>query len=78
MMKTQSNYAAPDLAQARVPVAIVRSEHNEFIRREHAEHLARNIAGAEFVLLPGVPHLARPQQAQFNTEPFGFPRRVLP
>ena len=50
-----------------VPVAIVQSEHDEFIKREHAEYLARSIPGAEFVLLPGVSHFAPLQRpAEFN------------
>jgi pimeloyl-ACP methyl ester carboxylesterase len=51
MQKTQPNYSAHDLAQISVPVAIVHSEHDEFIRREHAEYLARTIPNAEFVNL---------------------------
>ena len=41
MMETQPNYSAGDLAEIRVPVAIVQSEHDEFIKREHAEYLGR-------------------------------------
>src|SRR5688572_24759749 len=35
MQKTQPNYSANDLAEISVPVAIVQSEHDEFIKREH-------------------------------------------
>src|ERR1051326_6374937 len=42
MMRTQPNYSADDLAQIRVPVVIVQSEHDEFIKREHAEYLAKH------------------------------------
>jgi pimeloyl-ACP methyl ester carboxylesterase len=41
MMKTQPNYSAHDLGNIHLPVAIVQSEHDEFIRPEHAEYLAR-------------------------------------
>jgi pimeloyl-ACP methyl ester carboxylesterase len=41
MQATQPNYGADDLAAVRVPVTIVQSEHDEFIKREHAEYLAR-------------------------------------
>ena len=34
MQRTQPNYSADDLAQIGVPVAIVHSEHDEFIKRE--------------------------------------------
>ena len=67
MQQTQPNYSAHDLAQIRVPVTIVQSEHDEFIRREHAEYLARAIPGAELVLLQGVSHFAPLQRPeQFN------------
>jgi len=67
MMKTQPNYSARDLAQIRVPVSIVQSEHDEFIKLEHAEHLARSVPGAELILLPGVSHFAPLQRPdQFN------------
>lgn len=58
MQSTQPNATAADLAQIRVPVTIVHSEHDEFIQREHAEYLARSIPGAAFVLLPAVSHFA--------------------
>ena len=67
MMKTEPNYSARDLAEIQVPVAIVQSEHDEFIKPEHAEYLARSIPGAELVLLPGVSHFAPLQRPeQFN------------
>jgi pimeloyl-ACP methyl ester carboxylesterase len=67
MMKTQPNYSASDLAAVRAPVTIAHSEHDEFIRREHAEYLARHIPDAEFTLLPGVSHFAPLQRpARFN------------
>ena len=47
MQRTQPNYSAHDLADINVPVAIVQSEHDEFIKREHAEYLARSIPDAE-------------------------------
>ena len=67
MMKTQPNYAAQDLAAIHVPVAIVQSEHDEFIKPEHAAYLARTIPAAAFVLLPGVSHFAPLQRPElFN------------
>lgn len=62
MQRTQPDYSAADLAEVRVPVAIVQSEGDEFIRREHAEYLARSVPGAELVLLPGVTHFAPVQR----------------
>jgi len=78
MQRTQPNYSANDLAAIRVPVVIVHSEQDEFIRREHAEYLARSIPKAEFIELPGVSHFAPLQRpAQFNIAMLGFLRKVL-
>lgn len=58
MMKTEPNYTAADLARVKVPVAIAHSERDEFIKREHADYLARSIPGARFILLDSVSHFA--------------------
>ena len=79
MQRTQPNYSAHDLAQISVPVAIVQSEFDEFIKREHAEYLARSIANAEFIDLPSVSHFAPLQRPeQFNTAMLAFLGKVLP
>jgi pimeloyl-ACP methyl ester carboxylesterase len=79
MQRTQPNYSAHDLAQIGVPVAIVQSEYDEFIKREHADYLARSIPGAEFVYLPGVSHFAPLQRPElFNAALLAFLGRVLP
>jgi pimeloyl-ACP methyl ester carboxylesterase len=73
----QPNSSAEELAEIRVAVAIVHSEHDEFIKREHAEYLARSIPGAELIVLSGVSHfglLQRPKQ--FNDAMVAFLRRV--
>lgn len=78
MMKTQPNYSATDLAEIRVPVSIVQSEQDEFIKLEHAEYLARSIPGAQLILLPGVSHFAPLQRPdQFNTVVRNFLGKVL-
>ncbi len=79
MQRTQPNYSALDLGQIQVPVTIVQSEHDEFIKQEHAEYLARSIPGAEFVYLPGVSHFAPLQRPnQFNKALLAFLHKVLP
>jgi pimeloyl-ACP methyl ester carboxylesterase len=79
MMKAQPNYSVRDLAEIRVPVTIAQSEHDEFIKREHAEYLARSIPGAELVILPGVTHFAPLQRPDlFNDAMLAFLRKVLP
>ena len=78
MMKTQPNYSADDLAGIRVPVTVVQSEHDEFIKPEHAEYLARSIPGAELITMPGVSHFAPLQRPeQFNDVMAGFLAGVL-
>jgi pimeloyl-ACP methyl ester carboxylesterase len=73
MMKTQPNYSVQDLAAVRVPVSIVQSEEDEFIKVEHAEYLARSIPGAQLILLRGVTHFAPLQRPdQFNSVLSGF------
>ena len=64
MMKTEPNYSARDLADVRVPVAIVHAEQDEFIKAEHAEYLARSIGDAWLTVLPGVSHFAPLQRPQ--------------
>ena len=79
MQRTQPNYSADDLAQIRVPVTIVQSEFDEFIKREHAEYLVRSIPNAEFVYLTGVSHFAPLQRPeQFNSAILTFLDKVLP
>ena len=78
MQQTEPNYSADDLARISVPVAIVQSEHDEFIKREHAEYLARSIPGAVLIELPGVSHFAPLQRpAQFNAAMLAFLGSVL-
>jgi pimeloyl-ACP methyl ester carboxylesterase len=73
MQRTQPNYSANDLAEISVPVVIVHSEHDEFIKREHAAHLARSIPNAELVNLHGVSHFAPLQRPeQFNSAMLAF------
>jgi pimeloyl-ACP methyl ester carboxylesterase len=68
MQRTQPNYSVQDLAEISVPVAIVQSEHDEFIKLEHAEYLARSIPNAELILLHDVSHFAPLQRPdQFNS-----------
>lgn len=78
MMRSEPNYAEHDLARIRVPVLIVQSEHDEFIKPEHAEYLARSIPGARLQMLAGVSHFAPLQRpALFNKVLLAFVGRVL-
>src|SRR5258708_438902 len=78
MQRTEPNYSAHDLADILVPVVIVQSERDEFIKPEHAEYLARSIPGAELILLPGVSHFAPLQRPEkFNRVMLAFLGRVF-
>ncbi|MGG6893157.1 alpha/beta fold hydrolase [Rhizobium sp. BR 315] len=77
MQRTEPNYTIADLADIHVPVVIVHSEHDEFIKHEHADYLVRHIPGAEMILLPGVSHFAPLQRpAQFNAALLAFLARI--
>jgi pimeloyl-ACP methyl ester carboxylesterase len=79
MQRTQPNYSTGELAQIRVPIAIVQSEHDEFIKREHAVYLAKSIPEAELIELPGVSHFAPLQRPnQFNRVMLSFLGRIRP
>lgn len=79
MQRTQPDYSANDLSQISVPVIIVHSEHDEFIKREHAEYLAQNIPNAGLVNLYGVSHFAPLQRPdQFNRTMLAFLGKILP
>ena len=68
MQRTQPDYSAADLACINLPVAIVHSQHDEFILREHAEYLARSLPAAQFIDLPEVSHFAPLQRPDlFNS-----------
>ena len=78
MQRTQPDYTKQDLAKIRVSVRIVQSQDDEFIKREHAEYLARTIPGASLILLNGVSHFAPLQcPKQFNTTMLEFVDEVL-
>jgi pimeloyl-ACP methyl ester carboxylesterase len=68
MQRTQPDYSLHDLAAISVPVVIAQAEHDEFIKREHAEYLAQSIPNARYHFLQGVSHFAPLQRpSQFNT-----------
>ena len=68
MLASQPNYTAADLARIHGPaIAIVDSDHEEFILPEHTRYLANTIPGARLVILKGVSHMAPIQDPdQFN------------
>ena len=68
MQRTQPNLSQQQLAAVTVPVTVALGEHDEFIKRSHAEYLARSIPGAQFELLPVVSHFAPIQRPQLFTD----------
>jgi pimeloyl-ACP methyl ester carboxylesterase len=58
MWATEPHYTSADLARIATPVAIVDGDHDEAIKREHTEYLARSIPEARLIILPGVSHFA--------------------
>ena len=73
MWDTEPNYTAADLARITTPVAIVDGDHDEAIKREHTEYMARAIPGAQLIILPAASHFAMFQQPrEFNDAMIGF------
>jgi pimeloyl-ACP methyl ester carboxylesterase len=73
MWAKEPNYTAADLARITTPVAIVDGDHDEAIKREHTEYLARSIPGAKLIILPGASHFAMLQRPDaFNAAMLGF------
>jgi pimeloyl-ACP methyl ester carboxylesterase len=79
MQRTQPDWSVRELGELKVPVAVVQSEHEEFIKREHAEYLAQNLPNAELVVLDEVSHFAPLQRPElFSAAILGFVRRRFP
>lgn len=71
MWASQPDFKPEELAKISVPVAIADGEHDEAIRQEHNEEMAKAIPGAELIILPGVSHFA------FWQKPEEFNKAVL-
>jgi pimeloyl-ACP methyl ester carboxylesterase len=78
MQRTQPEYSAADLARIRVPVAVVLGEHDEFIKLEHMDYLARALPEATLTILRDTSHFAPVQRpSEFNEAMLGFLEKVL-
>jgi pimeloyl-ACP methyl ester carboxylesterase len=71
MWRTQPNFTPAMLQSVTVPTLIYAAEHDEIIRRDHTEQMARNIPGARLVVQPGVSHFAMLQDS------VGFNRTLI-
>ena len=77
MQKAQPNYSADDLRQITVPVWAVLGEHDEFIKPQHIEYIAKTVPHGRFVLLPEVSHFAPLQRPElFNATILDFLRSL--
>jgi pimeloyl-ACP methyl ester carboxylesterase len=73
MWASQPNWTAAELGRIKAPVLIIDGEHDEAIRREHTEELAKEIPGAQLQILPNVSHFAFIQNpAEFNAAVLKF------
>jgi len=73
MTGSQPTYSDAELAAIRVPVAVVAGERDEFIAREHTEHLRRVIPDARQIILPETSHFALLQRpGEFNQAMLDF------
>jgi pimeloyl-ACP methyl ester carboxylesterase len=73
MWENQPNWTDAQLRTIRSPVLVVDGDHDEGIRREHTEYLARTIPGARLLILPNLSHFAFLQDpVLFNTEMLDF------
>ncbi len=71
MWATQPNWTAEQLHGITVPVWIVDADHDEAIKRENTEFMARSIPGAGLLIQPEVSHFS------FLQDPQQFTRDIL-
>ncbi len=75
MWARQPDFTAAGLGAIRVPTAVADGAHEEAIRREHTEYLARAIPGARLIILPDVSHFGALQNPdEFAAAVVGFLR----
>jgi pimeloyl-ACP methyl ester carboxylesterase len=58
MWRSQPAYPEDQLRAIRSPLLVVLGEHDEIVRRDHAERLAAVVPGARFAALPEASHFA--------------------
>ncbi|MDP3749608.1 MAG: alpha/beta hydrolase [Phenylobacterium sp.] len=73
MWATQPRYTTGDLVAISAPVTIAHADHDEGIKREHAEYLARTIPHAKLIILSNASHFAHLQDPMaFNAAMLRF------
>ena len=68
MWATQPNWTKAQLSEIRVATAIVTGDHDEAIKRDHTEYLARVIPGAKLIILKDAGHFAMLQDPEAYTK----------
>lgn len=58
MWETQPNWSKEQVAKITTPTAIVAGDHDEAIKREHTDYMAKTIPGAKEIILPNASHFA--------------------
>jgi pimeloyl-ACP methyl ester carboxylesterase len=77
MWETQPNWTAADLHRIAVPVWIVDADHDEAIKRENTEFMAREIPNGGLLLQPEVSHFSFLQDPeQFTADVLHFLQHV--
>ena len=73
MWDTQPNWTDGQLAAISARVLVADGDHDEVIRRDHTEYIARTIPGAGLLILPNTSHFAFMQDpALFNAAMLDF------
>ena len=68
MWASQPNWSDADLAKITVPTAIVLGDHDEAIKRDHTDHMAKAIPGAMEIILKDASHFAMLQDPKGYTK----------
>lgn len=68
MWRSEPSFTKQNLAEIKVPIAVVDGEYDEIIKREHTEFMAHAIPGAKLLILPAVSHFAMLQDPERFTE----------
>jgi pimeloyl-ACP methyl ester carboxylesterase len=67
MWESEPHFSDEQLRSIKTPTWIVDGDHDELIKREDTDRMARLVPGAGELILPGVSHFALLQDpAQFN------------
>lgn len=73
MWRTQPNYSDAQLSAITAPTLLLDGDHDEIVKADHLEHVAKVIPKAKLVFIPDASHFVMFQQPQaFNDAVLGF------